>query len=134
MIPPNTLRALRFLFRVGYATGSVPFVWDSTQNVVRKTRSGARRFVAMLLTTYVIWNLCFISFRWVQSICCMEVSIGVQIMTLYRILTHASASITCISTLLYGDEIEGFILRLMQTNQRFRSKPRRLASLIRITL
>lgn len=122
MLPSNILQALRFLCQFGYKIGAIPFVWNSVDNTIRKTTSHLRQQWALFLSCYCLANFCFMTVRWVQSACCLDITYGMLFSNAYNIITHVAGSAFYFNTYLNGLEVQCFINQLMKTNEAFKSK------------
>ena len=121
LYPVQAIKALRWLCTVSSVSGAIPFSW-TTDSTLAHSRSCYKRTLSWFVALYTLGNWVFMVVRWVQAVCCMQLSYGELFLNLFNVITHAIASTFYLHAHLHGNGVVAFVESLMTANRRLQAR------------
>ena len=119
MLSKNILESISLILRLGFKTGAFPYEWDSKKLQMKRTKSKLKLLQWYLTVVYMFVNTIFMSLRFVQAACCMELSYGKLFMNMFNVVTWTTSSAFELNTLLRTEQILELVNQILRSSKYF---------------
>ena len=121
MLPKALLSSISLTMKIGETVGSFPIIWDSKLQAAKFPKSKFFYIRWYISIVYVFINTVFMTVRFGQAACCMEITHGKLFMNLVNVMSWICCSAFHVNTYKHQQDLVEFINHLMKTNQYFQS-------------
>ena len=122
MLSKSIVESISLTIRLGFKTGAFPYEWDSKELQLKLTQSKVKLFQWYLTVVYIFTNTVFMSVRFVQGACCMNLSYGKLFMNMFNVVTWTTSCAFELNTLLRTEQILEFVNQMMRSSKLFDGK------------
>ena len=119
MLSKNILQSISLILRLGFKIGAFPYEWNSKELQMKRTKSKFKLLQWYFTVLYMFVNTSFMSVRFLQAACCMEVSYGKLFMNLFSVVSWTCSCAFELNTLLRTEQILQFVNQMMWSSKYF---------------